>query len=72
MFHAFVEYKNKNYTVTFSDHFAGHSITTTYDVSTRRSSARASYTRRTSWVNPDGRLGLAILRKAAERLLSNA
>jgi hypothetical protein len=68
--HAYIEHNGKHYSVTFNRLWGQPSITHSYQVSTRGSRARARYTPRTSEVNPDGRLGLVILRKAAEQLLT--
>ena len=68
--HALVNHNGKQYEVTFNRLWGQPWITHTYDVSTQGYSARASYTTRTSEVNPYGRLGLVILRKAAEQLLT--
>lgn len=66
--HAIVEHKGKQYAVRFT--WSGHiRISTTYDVSTQGFSARASYVTRTTWVEPCGRLGTVILRKAAAQIL---
>lgn len=66
--HAYVEHNGKQYRVTFGL-YCGTKITHTYDVSTQGFNARASYTQRTSWVDASGRLGQAILRKAAGQIL---
>lgn len=66
--HAIVSHKGKQYAVRFSG--SGHiRIGTTYDVSTQGFSARASYVTWKTWVEPYGRLGMVILRKAAAQIL---
>ena len=67
--HAYIEHKGKRYSVTFGRRY-GAEITHTYEVSCGGFSARKRRTPRTSWVDPDGRLGSAIMRKAAEQVLT--
>jgi hypothetical protein len=67
--HALVNHKGKQYVVTFNRLWGQPRISHTYDVSTQGYSARASYTTRTSTVEPYGRLGMIILRKAGAQIL---
>lgn len=69
--HAYIEHNGKHYSVTFGSGYYGFTrISHTFDVSTQGFKARASYAQRTVTVDPNGRLGMQILRKAAAQLIT--